>query len=110
MPVTATRAFLRFLVGQGLVGDGIAGAVPTVRTWKHASLPHYISTEQVTRTIVGCSAVTPVGLRDRAILAVLAGFGVRACELAALRLDDIHWREAWSWCVARSRAARECYP
>ena len=38
-PVSATRAFLRFLATTGVVPAGIEGAVPTLREWKHASLP-----------------------------------------------------------------------
>ena len=38
-PVTATRAFFRFLAARGVVPAGIVGAVPAVREWKHATLP-----------------------------------------------------------------------
>ena len=37
-PVTATRAFLRFLATRGVVPAGIKGTVPTIREWKHAGL------------------------------------------------------------------------
>ena len=92
-PVTATRAFLRFLVGQGRVADGIVGAVPTVRQWKHASLPNYLSTEQLAAVFDACTSATPVGRRDRAIVTTLASLGMRACEIASMRLDDIRWHD-----------------
>jgi len=33
-----------------------------------------------------------VGLRDRAVLVVLARLGLRTAEVAALRLEDVDWR------------------
>ena len=92
-PVTATRTLLRFLVSKGLVAIGLVGAVPTVRQWKQASLPNHISTDQVAAVIATCSEVTPTGRRDRAIVTTLAGLGLRASEVASLRLDDILWRD-----------------
>jgi site-specific recombinase XerD len=91
--VTATRAFVRFLVGKGLVASGLVGAVPTVRQWKQASLPNYISADQVAAVVATCSDVSALGRRDRAILLLLVRLGLRASEVASLRLDDIHWRE-----------------
>ena len=92
-PVTATRTLLRFLVGQGLVSSGLEGAVPSVRQWKQASLPNFISADQVAAVIAACSETTPVGRRDRAIVAMLAGLGLRASEVASARLNDIRWRD-----------------
>jgi site-specific recombinase XerD len=91
--VTATRAFLRFLIGRGLIADGLVGAVPSVRQWKHASLPRYLSVEDLAAVFTGREAATHVGRRDRAILMILARLGLRSCALASLRLDDIRWHE-----------------
>ncbi|HUF08555.1 MAG TPA: site-specific integrase [Rhodothermales bacterium] len=40
----------------------------------------------------GVDRRTPVGKRDYAILLLLVTYGLRAGEVAGLRLDDIHWR------------------
>lgn len=92
-PVTATRAFLRFLIGGGLIADGLVGAVPSVRQWKHASLPRYLSVEDLAAVFTGRAVATHAGRRDSAILMILARLGLRSCELASLRLDDIRWHE-----------------
>ena len=39
-----------------------------------------------------CDRSTPAGLRDFAILTLLARLGLRSCEVAGLELDDIDWR------------------
>jgi site-specific recombinase XerD len=92
-PVTATRAFLRFLATKGLVPAGLQGAVPTVRTWRHASLPRHISAAEVERVIKACDLSTPLGVRDRAVVVLLSRLGLRAGEVIRLKLDDIDWAE-----------------
>lgn len=93
LPATATRTFLRFLIGRGLISEGLVGAVPTVRQWRHASLPSHLSVTDLTTMFTSCASTTNVGRRNCAILMILARLGLRSCELAALRLDDIRWHE-----------------
>jgi integrase/recombinase XerD len=92
LPVTATRAILRFLAVTGTGRPGLEAAVPTIRQWKHAALPRHLTCEQVDAVLTTSAAPTAVGQRDRAILVLLARLGLRAGEVAALRLDDIDWR------------------
>jgi site-specific recombinase XerD len=94
LPATATRTFLRFLITRGLVADGLAGAVPSVRQWKHASLPSYLSAQELAAVYAACPGATPTGRRDHAVVMMLSQLGLRACELAHLRLDDIRWHDA----------------
>ena len=67
-PVTATRAFLRFLATRGVIPAGIDGAVPTIRQWTHAALPRAVAAEDVQRVLAAVNVTRPSGLRDRAIL------------------------------------------
>lgn len=92
-PVTATRAFLRFLISRGEVDAGLLGAAPTIRQWKHAALPKYLPTEDVARMLAACERSRPCGLRDFAIVTMLVRLGLRASEIANLQLDDLAWRE-----------------
>ena len=90
-PGGAIRALLRFLESTGAVREGMRGAVPAVRQWKHASLPRHLSSDEVERVLDAGDATTAQGRRDRAIVTLLARLGLRAGEVAALRLDDIDW-------------------
>ena len=46
----------------------------------------------VARLLASCDRRRTVGRRDYAILLLLVRFGLRAGEVAALRLDDVDWR------------------
>ena len=92
--ITALRSFLRFLGAHGLCRAGLEQAVPTVPQWRLSTLPRYIDPSQVERLIATCDGTTPAGLRDRAILLLLARLGLRASDILALRLDDLDWRQA----------------
>jgi site-specific recombinase XerD len=92
-PVTAVRAMLRFLVAKGAISAGLEGAVPIVRQWKLASLPLHLTPEQLAHVLDQCPRDTVIGLRDRAILLLLARLGTRASEVARLTFDDFNWHE-----------------
>ncbi len=92
LPVTATRAILRFLAVTGAGRSGLEAAVPTIRQWKHATLPRHLTREQVEAVLAPGDKATVVARRNQAILVLLARLGLRAGEVAALRLDDIDWR------------------
>jgi site-specific recombinase XerD len=57
-------------------------------------LPRYIDASQIERLIATCDSVTPTGLRDRAILLLLARLGLRAGDILSMRLDDFDWQQA----------------
>jgi site-specific recombinase XerD len=89
--VTALRSFLRFLHVDGVTAGGLADAVPTAASRKLAGLPKALNAGQVTAMLASCDAGTALGLRDLAILTVLSRLGLRASEVAGLRLEDIDW-------------------
>jgi site-specific recombinase XerD len=97
------RAFLRYLHHRGLSPLALAGCVPSIRQWKLASLPTYLSTAQVQKVLDGCDRTTALGRRDYAILMMLAKLGLRAGEVATLTLDDIDWRSGEMLVRAKGR-------
>jgi site-specific recombinase XerD len=97
------RAFLRYLHHRGLNSLALAGCVPSIRRWKFASLPTYLSAAQVHKVLNGCDRTTALGRRDYAILIMLARIGSRADEIATLTLDDIDWRSGEMLVRAKGR-------
>lgn len=90
--VSGLRSLLVFLHVTGRVPVALAAAVPSVASWRLSSLPRGLDREHVERIIASCDRATAVGRRDYAILMLLSRLGLRACELAALTLDDVDWR------------------
>ncbi|HMB37322.1 MAG TPA: site-specific integrase, partial [Methylomirabilota bacterium] len=86
------RAFFRYLHHQGLIRAPLAGCVPSIRRWKLANLPTYLTAEQVQKVLDSYDRATTTGRRNYAILMMLAKLGMRANEIATLTLDDIDWR------------------
>jgi integrase/recombinase XerD len=91
--VTALRSLLRFLHVDGLIDRPLVTAVPAIASWKLAGLPKALRPDDVAALLATCDEQTVVGRRDLAILTVLARLGLRAGEVAGLRLDDIDWRQ-----------------
>jgi integrase/recombinase XerD len=69
---TRLRSFLRFLELEGLTRPGLLAAVPSVAGWQLTGLPQAIRAADVGRLLGSCDRRRPAGLRDFAILTVLA--------------------------------------
>lgn len=91
--VGAVRSLLRFLLVQGLIPSPLTGAVPTVAGWRLSALPRGLEAGQPEALLAAHDTTTAMGLRDHAVLTVLARLGLRGAEVAALRLADVHWRD-----------------
>ncbi len=89
---TALRSFFRYLFLCGDLSTDLSVSVPTVRKCRHASLPVFLSPQEIDQVISATDRSTPTGRRDYAVLLLLARLGLRAGEIALLELDDIHWR------------------
>lgn len=109
-PGVAVRSLLRFLVFCGEIESGLDAAIPKVPRWQHATLPRHLTDDQVASLLASCDSATATGQRDRAVLLLLARLGLRAGELAQLRLEDIDWHGG-HLVVRASKTYRErCLP
>ena len=90
--VNHLRSLLRFLQLGGVIAGDLASAVPPVAGWRDTSLPATLAASDVAGLLSSCERSQPAGLRDFAILTLLARLGLRSCEVAGLELDDIDWR------------------
>jgi integrase/recombinase XerD len=90
--VTVLRGLLRFLYLEGLTASDLTGAVPLVAGWRGGSLPRALDPEHVRRLLASCDRDASAGLRDFAIVLLLARLGLRSGEVAAIQLGDVDWR------------------
>ncbi|MGB9289904.1 MAG: tyrosine recombinase [Terracidiphilus sp.] len=88
--LASIRSWFKWLAHMGHIQQNAASLVSTPRLPKH--LPRVPSIEQLNRVVdsVNYEAATWPA-RDKAILEMLYGCGIRNAELVGLNLDDIHW-------------------
>src|SRR5665213_2284898 len=92
--VSALRSFLRYLHLAGQIETPLVWALPAVADLRDRTLPRGLDPAAVTRLLASCDRRRLVGRRDFAILKLLSRLGLRAGEVAGLRLDEIDWRRA----------------
>ena len=97
------RAFLRYLAVEGRCRAGLDGAVPAYAHWRLADMPRYLAPEQVNRLIAACDGDAPARRRERAIILLLVRLGLRAGDVAQLRLADIEWEAGSLRVTGKSR-------
>jgi integrase/recombinase XerD len=89
--LSAVRSFHRFLVREGVSERDPAARVVQPRLPR--SLPRPLPVEDVRRLLEAPDAASPAGLRDRAILELLYGSGLRISELTGMDVDDLDLEE-----------------
>lgn len=88
--LAALRTFFQFLIREGVVELNPAKLVSTPRLEK--KLPNHLSVEDAVRFIETPDLSTDLGKRDRAILEMLYGTGMRVSELTKLDVRDVDFR------------------
>lgn len=83
------RVFLRHAASTGACNAALAGSIQGNRRYALESLPYALSWDDVRRVIATANSDTERDIRDRAILLLLAVYGLRRGEVAALRMDQI---------------------
>lgn len=83
---TCLRSFYRFLCYSEEIEADPTRHVPIPRGWKKVRT--FLSTSEVERMVSSCGT-SKLGLRDRAMLLLFFSSGLRASELAALKLADL---------------------
>jgi integrase len=83
--------FVRFLLARQACPDGLQYAIPRVAGWGQAALPRSLPADALAQVLAACDPSPPLGARDRAVLLLLARLGLRAADVAGLRLADLDW-------------------
>jgi len=88
---TALRSLLRYWHLRGLIGGPLDQVVPRIAN-RRPGLPQPLEQGQVAALLASCDLQAATGRRDLAMLTLLVRVGLRAGEVAGLRLEDIDWR------------------
>lgn len=90
--MAAIRAFFKWLHSHvGAIDSNPAVLITAAKVVR--PLPKIMRFEDIDKLMAGCDLKTASGRRDRAILEVLYGAGIRVGELVAMDVTDINWRD-----------------
>jgi site-specific recombinase XerD len=107
---TGLRTWFRYCEARGWTKPGLADAILLPRLYRHESLPLGPTWDQISRMIGEAAGDDPANLRNRAILLLLAVYGLRSGEVRRLQLDDVDWQRD-RLRVRRSKSLRlETFP
>lgn len=87
------RTFFRFAEDRGWCMAGLADGIMPPRFHPGETIPKGLDRDEVVRLLATTEGDRPADVRDRAVLMVLIAYGLRAGEVAGLRLDDLDWAE-----------------
>ena len=102
--VSALRSFFSWCTEEGDLRDNPCDALETPKIGQY--LPSVLSIEEVSAILDSVDLSTPGGKRDRAILEVLYGCGLRVSELTGLQLSRIHFKEGFVDVVGKGNKQR----
>jgi integrase len=101
---------IRHAERRGWCAAGLADTLHGPHIYRDNGLPLGPSWDEVSRLIEGATSDDPVDVRDRAILLLFAVYGLRAGEVAGLRIEDVDWDHD-RLTVRRSKQGRgQVYP
>lgn len=102
--LSALRTFLKYLRQEGTRDDDPARRIDGPK--KRRPLPRVLSEGDVERLLAAPDALTPRGLRDRAMLETLYATGMRVSELCALRVRQLDLRRGLARIVGKGDRER----
>ncbi|HWO16519.1 MAG TPA: tyrosine-type recombinase/integrase [Solirubrobacterales bacterium] len=86
---SSIRAFLRFLLLQGLLPQDLAAAVPSFANWRLSALPAVVERSDLEKLLAAIDSSSPVGMRDQGVVLCITDLGLRAADVAAITTDAV---------------------
>jgi integrase/recombinase XerD len=106
----ALRAFFRYAETREWCAAGLAKGIQGPRIYKYEGLPEGPSWEEVCKLLRSVNGSRLADLRARAVLSLLAVYGLRSSEVSQLMLSDFDWREEVFEVNHSKRGRRQRYP
>ena len=102
--LSSLRSFFGWLVMEGVVPDNPCDNVDSPKLGRY--LPQVLSIEEVEAVIAAVDLSSWQGLRDRAILEVLYGCGLRVSEAVALKISNLYFDEGYIKVIGKGNKER----
>ena len=108
--ISALRTFLRYAAQERWCSNRLAESISRPRLYQQESLPYAPDWSAVQQMLADVDTDKPRDIRDRAILLLLALYGMRSGEVAALQLEQIDWAGRTIRLVRLKRRQPQIYP
>ncbi len=102
--LSSLHSFYNWMIAQGRMEENPSDAVEAPKLGKY--LPAVLSVEEVEKLIAAADLNSPSGKRDRAILEVLYGLGLRVSESISLKISDFWFNESFVSVVGKGNKQR----
>lgn len=102
--LVAIRMFMRYAKLNNLVDNDLTGLLDSPKIWQR--LPVVCNKQQVMNLLDTPSPDEPFYLRDKAMLELLYATGMRASELAGLRMPDVNLTVGYIRCIGKGNRER----
>ncbi len=102
--LSSLHSFYNWLIAEGRMEENPSDAVEAPKLGKY--LPEVLSVEEVGNLIAAADPDAPSGKRDRAILEVLYGLGLRVSECTSLKISDFWFDEGFVSVVGKGNKQR----
>jgi len=102
--LVAVKVFMAYLQREGLLDKNVAEAMDSPKLWK--VLPGVLSIREVERLLETPAGKDKFAVRDRSLLELLYGTGLRVSEIADLQLDDVHFDSGYLRCMGKGSKVR----
>ena len=102
--LSAFRSFFDWMILEGEIKENPCDGVDAPKIGRY--LPEVLSVEEVDAIIASVDDSTPMGLRDRAVLEVLYGCGLRVSEAVNLRMSNVYFKEGFLRIVGKGDKER----
>lgn len=107
---SSIRVFLRYAESRGWCPQGLSNMIMTPRVYQHDTLPTGPSWEVVQELLATTEEDRPAEIRNRALLLLLAVYGLRSREVALLKLEDLDWEQELIHITRPKQRKQQVYP
>jgi site-specific recombinase XerD len=87
------RSFFDFCHQRKYIMQNLRFSLPVIKTYRLSEVPKKIDDNQALKLVDSIDRSTDSGKRTYAIVQILFTYGVRGCQLRALKLSDIDWHK-----------------
>jgi integrase len=87
------RSFFDFCHERGYIMQNLRFSLPVIKSYRLSEVPKKIDDNQALKLVDSIDRSTDSGKRTYAIVQILYNYGVRGCQLRALKLSDIDWHK-----------------